>query len=229
VTLVVVTGVGTEIGKTHVASALVSAWGRRESVLGYKPVESGVALGAGADEAALALHSTFHVKHPLLQVRLQAAVSPHLAARLEGRTIPLASVVAAVASLREETHVVLELPGGLFSPLSDTETNADLVHQVAPDVTLVVVPNRLGVLHDARALVEACLGRGLPLDGLVLSASARPDASSATNPAELSLTSGLPLLADLPRAPVDELVRSGALDGLVAYCRGRAAQAPSFK
>jgi dethiobiotin synthetase len=123
--LVLVTGVGTEIGKTHLATALVAAWGRHEPVFGYKPIESGVAGSVGPDEAALEAASTFHVKHPPLHVRLRAPVSPHLAARLEGRTISLSEVARSVLALRGEAHLVVELAGGLFSPLTDEATNAD--------------------------------------------------------------------------------------------------------
>jgi len=52
--LIVVTGTGTEIGKTHVAGALLLAWARvlaeagmgDATVVGLKPVESGVTGGA---------------------------------------------------------------------------------------------------------------------------------------------------------------------------------------
>jgi len=218
----VVTGVGTDVGKTHVAAALALAWARVEPVLAYKPIESGVTEGVGPDEALLGRCSTFHVKHPLPQVRLPAPVSPHLAAREAGTAIDLPAVVRAVDALRGEASVVLELPGGLFSPLTDCETNADLAALLRPDVLLLVAPSRLGVLHDVRAVAEACRARRLALDGVVLSAPARPDASSSTNAAELARTSGLPVLAELPRASVEALVASGTLGGLVRYCRGLA-------
>jgi dethiobiotin synthetase len=219
-TLVVVSGLGTDIGKTHVAAALALRWGRDEPVFAYKPIESGVTGGPGPDEATLAAYSTFHVKHPPLQLRLRAGVSPHLAARLESTPIDLDTVTVEVARLCSLAHVIVELPGGLFSPLSDTATNADLAARLRPDALFLVAANRLGVLHDARATYEACRARRLGVDGLILNAIAIPDASSSTNAAELVLTSGLPLLADLPRAPIRDLVARGALDGLVRYCRG---------
>jgi len=42
---VVLVGTGTEVGKTHVACALLAAWRERERVVGLKPVETGVSLG----------------------------------------------------------------------------------------------------------------------------------------------------------------------------------------
>jgi len=228
-TLVVVTGVGTEIGKTHTTAALTVAWGREALVLAYKPIESGVAGLVGADEELLAPLSTFHVKRPLLHQRLRAPVSPHLAARLEGRPLDLQAVVDETAALRRETDVLVELPGGLFSPLSDRESNADLALRLAPDVVLLLAPNRLGVLHDVRAVFEAARGRGLRLDGVVLNATVSPDLASETNPAELAVTSGLPLLADLPRGSIAELAASDPVARLVRYCRSRAREATSLE
>lgn len=228
-TLVVVTGVGTGVGKTHVATALVRAWGRLEPVLGYKPVESGVLDGCGSDEAALTEASTFHVKQSLVCFRLRAPVSPHLAARADGITIKLDRIVDGVAELRGRAGIVVELAGGLFSPLSDTETNADLIQALRPDVTLLVAMNRLGVLHDVRAVYEACRSRQLPLDGIVLSAAPVEDASATTNAAELALTVPLDVLACLPRASVDELVRSGALVGVVRRCLAASHEAAALE
>jgi dethiobiotin synthetase len=60
--LVVVTGTGTSIGKTHFAEALILAWRRTARVLGLKPIESGVVPGALTDVERLQAVSSFHVK-----------------------------------------------------------------------------------------------------------------------------------------------------------------------
>jgi len=217
--LVLVTGVGTGVGKTHVTAALALAWGRIEPVIAYKPIESGVIGLRGADETLLASYGTFHVKRPLLQVRLRAPVSPHLAAREEGVVLDLAAIARETEALRRVAPVIVELPGGLFSPLSDTKVNADLMALLRPDVTLLVAPNRLGVLHDVRATTEASHHRGLQLAGVVLNAVAVPDESSASNAAELTRTNAVPVLADLPRATIEELAASPNVDGLARRCR----------
>ena len=218
-TLVVVTGVGTEVGKTHVAASLLRAWGKDGPVIGYKPVESGVSGGLGPDAALLEESSTFHVKRPPYRVTLRAPVSPHLAARMAGRAVDLEAIALEASRLREAAPVVVELPGGLFSPLTDALVNADLVERLRPDRVLLVAPNRLGVLHDVRAVFEAARARGLRLDGVVLSAVLTPDASAPTNAAELILTSGLPLLAVLPRGTIAELAASAPVRALLRLCR----------
>jgi len=89
--LLVVTGTGTEIGKTHTACALASAWGRSAKVAAVKPIES----GGTADGDALGRVSTFHVTRCRAPYMYANPVSPHLAGRREGRPeIPYGVAIA---------------------------------------------------------------------------------------------------------------------------------------
>jgi dethiobiotin synthetase len=214
--LVVVTGTGTGIGKTHLTSALLLALQSalvdegvtHPAVAGLKPIETGVGAAAleEGDGAALERLSTFHVKHLPPPYRLTRAVSPHLAAREEGQTIEAALVVRYVGSAREAADVVaVELAGGLFSPLAPGLTNAELTRALAPDLVLLVAPDRLGVLHDVAATARAATAAGVGLSGIVLVAPAVPDASTGTNGDELAVITDLPVLAQLPRADVSTL------------------------
>src|ERR1700722_4042531 len=115
--LVVITGTGTEIGKTHLAEAVLLALraaGCR--VVGVKPVESGVGQGP-TDAARLAAASSFHVKH--FGVALKAPVSPHRAARAEGVTVPIGGRAEPTEPPGAGADfVMVEPPGGLFPPLA---------------------------------------------------------------------------------------------------------------
>lgn len=213
--LLIVTGTGTGIGKTAIATALVAARAARGgAVAGIKPVESGVqdregriSVDAAEDVQSLGRVSTFHVTRFPPPYLLASPVSPHLAARREGRTIDLTVVADWVAGIRAEADfVLLELPGGLYSPLSDTKTNGDLAGALRPTRTLLVAPDRLGVIHDVLATTRAAQADGIPLDGVVLSAPEHPDASTGTNAAELDLVLGKQaVLATVPRATLEEL------------------------
>jgi dethiobiotin synthetase len=223
--LVVVTGTGTGIGKTHLTSALllallsalVEAGLAHPAVAGLKPIETGVgASGEDGDGAALQRLSTFHVKHLPPPYRLSRAVSPHLAAREEARTIEAAPVLRYVERAREGADaVVVELAGGLFSPLAPGLANADLTRALAPDLVLLVAPDRLGVLHDVAATARAADAAGLRLTGIVLIVPAVPDASTGTNGDELAVVTVLPVLARLPQADVATLARREDLRAIV--------------
>ena len=235
--LVVVTGTGTGIGKTHVTGALVLAWARvlveagfaEPKVAGLKPIESGVRAGSGeGDGATLERLSTFHVKRFPPPYLLARAVSPHLAARDEGTTVELPVIAGYVRAIREVADAVLvELPGGLFSPLARGLSNADVVRAVAADVVLLDAPDRLGVLHDVAAAVRAATAADVVLTGVVLVAPESADSSTGTNAEELAVVTELPVLAVVPRGEVSVLAARSDLEALVrALVRGPERQPP---
>jgi dethiobiotin synthetase len=213
--LLIITGTGTSIGKTHVAEALILAWRRQTArVVGLKPVESGVQDGSETDEARLGAVSSFHVKHA--PYRLTAPLSPHLAAREEGIAIDLETICAFVDSGRQQADAtVVELPGGLFTPLTEKASNADLVSVLAPSVVLLVAPDRLGVLHDVAACMRAAATKSVRIDGVVLVAPGLSDASTGRNAQELSSIAGVPVWAVIPRGSPHELSELPVLSRLV--------------
>jgi dethiobiotin synthetase len=149
------------------------------------------------------------VKH-LPEYCLAEPLSPHLAARREGRKIDVAKIVARVAKLSEGPDLLLiETAGGLFSPLNDSALNADFARDLQRELplarTLLIAADRLGVLHDLGATIRAALVADIKLDGIVLSSPAKADASTGTNGAELAHFMSLPLLGVVPRLPIDEL------------------------
>lgn len=223
--LLVVTGTGTGIGKTHAAVALVLAWARllretgveRPQVAGLKPVESGVVPGEPTDVSTLEHASTFHVKQYPPPYLLARAVSPHLAAADEGRVIELQPIRDFVAGVRVATDgALVELAGGLFSPLARGLDNADVARALAPDELLLVVPDRLGVLHDVAATTRAARAAGLRITGIVVVAPEHADASTGTNAAELALVCDVRVVAELPRADVATLAARADVTAIVS-------------
>jgi dethiobiotin synthetase len=212
--LVVVSGTGTDIGKTHFAAALVRALGgAARRIAGIKPIESGVTDADSSDAARLRGVSSFHVK-PFGYV-FRDGLSPHLAARLAGEAIDLPGLVAGIAAVRAETDVtVVELAGGLFSPLSDRLVNADLARELHADALILVLPDRLGVLHDAIAAMRAADAASVRIDGLVFMAPAASDPSTGGNAKELQRLVSVPVLAELPRASVEALAGTEAVLGV---------------
>jgi len=123
-------------------------------VAGLEPVESGVTQhGSQTDIATLEQASTFHVKRISPPYMLTRAVSPHLAAASEGRTIQLTEILRPIDVARASADAVLvELPGGLFTPLAHGLTKCDVARAVGAEAVLLVAPDRRGVLHDVAAL-----------------------------------------------------------------------------
>lgn len=194
--VVVVVGTGTDVGKTHVGASLARAFRSRGlAVDAWKPVASGVTSGAGEDATMLAEGAGTAVRDPAHV--FEPPISPHLAARRAGVELSAAALVR--VARRGGEVLLVETAGGLYSPLSDRETNADLVRALDPDRTLLVAPDRLGVLHDVVATLRAARADGLALSAIALSAVATPDASTGTNAGELRRLVDVPLV-EIPRA-----------------------------
>jgi dethiobiotin synthetase len=188
---IVVVGTGTEVGKTWLSAALLrvlAASGR--SVLGLKPIESGLDGSAPGDADQLA--QAAGRQPPPAPYRFAEPISPHLAASRAGRVIELAETLTYVqlqeSSLAGQPGAVclIETAGGLFTPLAPGLTNLDLALALEPARWLLVAPDALGVLHDLTATLTAALARGRAPDAIALSRSRAPDASTGTNAAEVA-------------------------------------------
>ena len=165
-----VAGTDTEIGKTLVACALLHKLRAKfVHVVGAKPVAAGLeADGINADVAQLRAASNLQVPAELDNpYALREPVSPHLAARAEGRVIDPHRIANAVAQLRLLADaVVVEGVGGLLVPLSDTADGGDLARLLRLPVVLVV-GLKLGCLNHALLTQEAIASRGLHFAGWV--------------------------------------------------------------
>lgn len=156
--LVCVVGAGTEIGKTHVSTALLACVRSRGlRCRGLKPIESGA--GAMASDAVRLGEAAGRVVAP--RYAFDAALSPHLAARRCGVVIELSQVAAWVSTERRGLTVV-ETAGGLLSPLDDSgQSNLDLCVALDPDAVVAVAKNELGTLHQVASLMLALSSSGL--------------------------------------------------------------------
>jgi dethiobiotin synthetase len=212
--LLVVSGTGTSIGKTHVSEALLRALQDTFShVAGLKPIETGVGAGGLTDAQRLDGAASFHVKQRGYQ--FPEPLSPHLAARQHGQTIELEALRSMVAAVREVAELTLvELPGGLFTPLSQSLLNADLARDLHADFVLLVAPDRLGVLHDVLAATKAAAAVGLAFSAVVLVAPETPDPSTGLNASELLLFLGETPVYEVPRASVTDLAAHASLVAL---------------
>ncbi len=202
-----ITGTGTGVGKTYVAAliarALTSA-GNRVGV--YKPVASDCELRAGILQSADAIALWEAAGHPgtLEQVcpqRFAAPLAPHLAARAEGRAVDPQQLRSGLEFWRESCDIVLvEGAGGLMSPISDDDYNADLAEEFGYPL-VVVAENVLGTINATlETLIVADTFRdGLAIAGIVLNSprSTADDPSTDSNPDELARRCVPPLLANV--------------------------------
>ena len=146
-----------------------------------------------------------------------------MAAALEGVELSLEDWVERIASLenasaddgaqlptRDRRRITLvEGAGGLLSPLTATSDTRDLIRVLGADV-LLVTANRLGTLNHTRLTFDALESHSGTVRAVVLSACDVPDASAASNAAELRRWLSVPII-ELPWG--DEAEASKRLGG----------------
>jgi len=203
---VVIVGSDTGVGKTFVgcgvARALVDI-GRR--VVAIKPVETGCADEPAPTEDGVQLARASGQRSPRMALRrFRHAITPALAADLEGGAVELAPLRADLARESAAADILLlEGAGGLLSPLAWTWSLIDLALALQA-TALVVAGDRLGCLNHALLTVQALGQAGIPIAGVVLSAPPVPDASTGGNFTVLRrLLPGRPIAA-LPRLPLPD-------------------------
>lgn len=210
--VLVITGTGTEVGKTAVTAgiaALARAEGRRVAVL--KPAQTGLLPGEPGDVAEVARLAGDVTTREL--ARYPDPLAPATAARRAGMTTVHPKDVAAEVTALDETHdlVLVEGAGGLLVRFDEAgSTLADIAWAVNAPV-LIVAQAGLGTLNTTALTAEALQRRGLEAIGVVVGSwPLHPDLASLTNLADLPEAAGAPLLGALPQGvtklgPVDFL------------------------
>ncbi|MEU5881942.1 dethiobiotin synthase [Spirillospora sp. NPDC047279] len=221
--VLVVTGTCTGVGKTIVTAALAAlAATRGTPVAVVKPGQTGVGPDEPGDLDDVRRLAGIDDVHEF--ARFPDPLSPAAAARHAG--VPPVSLPTVVDRVRElaETHrlVLVEGAGGLLVRYDDEgATVADLARWLGAAVVVVARPD-LGTLNHTALTLEAMAHRGIQLAGVVLGEwPDEPDLAMRSNIRDLETISARPLAGAMPAG-------SGALDAaefLVAAHRGLA---PAF-
>jgi dethiobiotin synthetase len=119
--------------------------------------------------------------------RFTGPLAPPMAARLEGRNLPLAPIVglcaARLAASRADLFVV-EGVGGLMSPLADDGTGLDLITALKMPV-LLVGGSYLGAISHTLTALEVLQARRQPVAAVVVSQDSDPLAPDFASSVEM--------------------------------------------
>lgn len=196
--VIVVTGTDTDVGKTIATAAIAAtARSRGRSVVVYKPTQTGVVPDEPGDVAVVERLTGVSGYDG---VRLLAAMAPRPAAALEDASLPtMDDQVARIDRLQESFDVVLvEGAGGLLVELTEAgETIASLA--AALDAPVVVVArSALGTLNHTALTLEALRARGVRVLGLVIGSwPAAPSSVETSNRVDFE-AGAVPLLGAIP-------------------------------
>ena len=161
---VVVTGTGTEVGKTFVAhAALCSLRERDVPVAARKPVQSFDANDDETDADVLAAATGEPATTVCAEHRwLPTPLAPPMAA--DALALPPFSIADLVAEIREvendapsDAIVFVEGAGGVRSPLARDGDTAALAGRLRPDLVVLVADAGLGTINLVRLSAAALL------------------------------------------------------------------------
>jgi adenosylmethionine-8-amino-7-oxononanoate aminotransferase len=217
--IVAITGTGTGVGKTVLAAALCAALRRRGmDCRAIKTVATGVPPGADAEDAVLLGGAMGTAASEAVLATFALPRSPLAAAAAEGRELDVEALARSIEAAAAGCDLLLvEGVGGLLVPLAARHTVRDLLRRLDADVVIAALAG-LGTINHTALTVEAALGSGLRLIGVVLvDAVGDEPAFVAENAAQIADQCGVPVLGVLPHlddaTDIDALAdAAGALD-----------------
>ena len=167
-----VSGIDTDIGKTVATGVLAKQLLQQgKSVITQKPVQTGcqnIADDIAVHRKIMGIPMQEADKQRLTMPEIFSyPASPHLAARLDGRTLDLDKIRTATQELAAQYEIVLvEGAGGLMVPLTEDLLTIDYIQQQAYPVILVT-SGRLGSINHTLLSFTALKQYGISLYSLI--------------------------------------------------------------
>jgi len=160
--VVVVSGTGTEVGKTWVTARVIDTLvtnGCR--VAARKPAQSHEPGDIGTDAAVLAASSGEDADRVCPPHRdYEVAMAPPMAADVLNRpSFTIADLVSELTCPPDVDVMLVESAGGVRSPLAVDGDTVELVRVLDPDVVVVVAEAGLGVINSVRLVTSSLAPR----------------------------------------------------------------------
>jgi len=151
-----ITGIGTDVGKTIAAAIVTEALNADY----WKPIQAGDLEESDSHKIKKYLSNGTTVIHAN-SYAFKTPASPHLAAELDDIVVNLSDI----KEPQTANHLVIEGAGGIYVPLNDNDTIANLIK---PDYKVIVVSRHyLGSINHTLLTVEALKHRGITIAGII--------------------------------------------------------------
>ncbi len=169
---VFVTGSNTGVGKTTVAIEIVRHISQTRDVKVRKPVETNCKLSGQnyIPKDAIALSAACQQKEPIEKVCpycFEAEASAEMASAESGKKLALEDLTLACKCDIDESFVVVEGAGGLYSPIAEAALNVDLAIELQLPL-LIVIRDELGAISQALLTLEAAKKNNLKVACVIL-------------------------------------------------------------
>lgn len=169
-----ITGTDTDVGKTYVTALLVKTLRKAGFDVGYyKAAISGAPTVAESDAGFVNRFAGINEPEDMILSYLyQNAVSPHLAARIEGNPVEKEVILKAWERVTKAyPYVTMEGSGGIMCPIRHDEKAVyyleDIIQWLHLPV-LVVANAGLGTINHAVTTCEYIKNRDIPVKGIFL-------------------------------------------------------------
>lgn len=169
-----ITGTDTDVGKTYVTALLVKTLRKAGFDVGYyKAAISGAPTVAESDAGFVNRFAGINEPEDMILSYLyQNAVSPHLAARIEGNPVEKEVILKAWERVTKAyPYVTMEGSGGIMCPIRHDEKAVyyleDIIQWLHLPV-LVVANAGLGTINHAVTTCEYIKNRDIPVKGILL-------------------------------------------------------------
>ncbi|MBQ9454408.1 MAG: dethiobiotin synthase [Thermoguttaceae bacterium] len=200
-----VTGTGTEVGKTYITALLLKKL--HESGFRCAYFKAAMSGNDRAPDGTLIPGDARHVRQvsgisqpleTMCPFVYETAVSPHLAARLEGNPLELETVKAGFDRLTAQfDYIIAEGSGGIVCPLRYDEKKIFLedVISALKMPCLIVADAGLGTINSVVLTVEYMKARGLVVKGIIFNHFHPGDVMEEDNKIMCEELTGVPVLA----------------------------------
>ena len=206
-TAIFITATGTDVGETFVVASLIRHLRQlghavdaiKPIVTGYDPAQA-AASEPGMLITALGLPFSPESIDRISPWRFRAALSPDLAAQIEGRSIDVDGVVACCKAAIEQRRDILliEGVGGIMVPLDEHRTILDVMMALRLPLILVTGSYRGTVSHTLTAL-DSLFRRDMSVLATIVSET--PGSTVALDDVVASIARFTEPVIGLPRQP----------------------------
>jgi dethiobiotin synthetase len=180
----VVTGIGTDVGKTVVSAIIAQALEADY----WKPIQSGELENSDSHKIDRLTTDNVHILSE--RYRLTEPLSPHASAAIDGVHLQLSELTLPETN----RNLLVEGAGGLMVPINDTDLLIDAFKQW--NLPLIIVSRHyVGSINHTILTIEALQNRGITIKGLVFVG----DENKATESLILNHTK-VPFLIRIPLA-----------------------------
>ena len=187
----IVTGIGTDIGKTVVSAVLCTALNANY----WKPVQAGTEPMTDTQRIKSLIPE--HLKCFEEHMVLRTPMSPHAAAEIDGKRLEIGGIKPPPTLM----NLIIEGAGGLMVPLNDTHHYLDLLRKWGYPV-IVVIRHYLGSINHSLMTINTLQNAEVPIAGIVY--SGEPHLSSES---VIESMTGIKVIARIPE--MDEVNASG--------------------